>query len=162
MRELEEAVRRDLQDLLNTRRAAIDGFPEDAELSRSLLMFGLPELTGFNPTVPDHCKTIQTMIEDTIAHAPHLTSVINEDATPQDLARLALGDIDFDVLEESDVAFRCNCSIERARTLIAALGPTEVKSMLADDRGAVMSCGFCSEVYQLDEDDLKGILAAEG
>jgi molecular chaperone Hsp33 len=87
--------------------------------------------------------------------------VINEDATPQDLARLALGDIEFDVLEENDVAFRCNCSIERARTLIAALGPKEVESMLADDRGAVMSCGFCSEVYQLDEDDLKGILAAE-
>jgi molecular chaperone Hsp33 len=112
--------------------------------------------------MPGANEHIITMIEDTIAHAPHLTSVIDEGATPQDLARLALGDIDFEVLEENDVAFRCNCSIERARTLIAALGPTEVESMLADDRGAVMSCGFCSEVYQLDEDDLKGILAAEG
>ena len=46
VRELEEAVRRDLQDLLNTRRTAIDGFPEDVELSRSLLTFGLPELIG--------------------------------------------------------------------------------------------------------------------
>ena len=31
-----------------------------------------------------------TMIEDTIAHAPHLTSVINDGATPRDLAKLAL------------------------------------------------------------------------
>jgi molecular chaperone Hsp33 len=100
-----------------------------------------------------------TMIEDTIAHAPHLTSVIHENATPRDLARLALGEIDFEVLEERDVSFRCNCSIERARTLIAALGPVEVESMLAEDKGAVMSCGFCSEVYQLDEDDLQSILA---
>ena len=101
-----------------------------------------------------------TMIEDTIAHAPHLTSIINEGASPSDLARLALGEIDFEVLEEKDVEFRCNCSMERARTLISSLGKTEVASMLADDKGAVMSCGFCSEVYQLDEGDLEAILAS--
>jgi type VI secretion system protein ImpF len=66
VRELEEAVRRDLQDLLNTRRTAIDGFPDDAELSRSLLTFGLPELTSFNPTVPDQRRTLQDIIERTI------------------------------------------------------------------------------------------------
>ncbi|HKP69596.1 MAG TPA: Hsp33 family molecular chaperone HslO [Pyrinomonadaceae bacterium] len=104
---------------------------------------------------------IITMIEDTIAHAPHLTSIIDDKATPRDLAKLALGEIDFEVLDEKDVVFRCNCSIERARTLIASLGPTEVRSMLAEDKGAVMSCGFCSEVYQLDEDDLESLLASE-
>jgi type VI secretion system protein ImpF len=67
VRELEEAVRRDLQDLLNTRRAAIDGFPDEAELSQSLLTFGLPELTSFNPSLPDQRKTLQTIIENTIS-----------------------------------------------------------------------------------------------
>lgn len=66
VRELEEAVRRDLQDLLNTRRVAIDGFPDDAELSRSLLMFGLPELTNFNPLIPEQRRTLQEIIERTI------------------------------------------------------------------------------------------------
>jgi molecular chaperone Hsp33 len=99
-----------------------------------------------------------TMIEDTIAHAPHLTSIIDDRATPQDLARLALGEIPFEVLEERDVEFRCNCSMERARTLISSLGRTEVESMLAEDHGAVMTCGFCGEIYQLDEDDLRSLL----
>ncbi len=103
-----------------------------------------------------------TMIEDTIAHAPHLTSVIDDDSTPEDLARLALGEIPLTVLEEKPVEFRCNCSMERARNLIASLGKAEVGSMLAEDKGAVMSCGFCSEVYQLDEEELEKILAAEG
>jgi molecular chaperone Hsp33 len=111
--------------------------------------------------MPGANEHLITMIEDTIAHAPHLTSVINAGATPEDLARLALGDIAFEVLEERDVEFRCNCSMERARTLIGSLGRNEVASMLEEDRGAVMSCGFCSEVYQLDEDDLKELLASE-
>lgn len=108
--------------------------------------------------MPGANEHIITTIEETIARAPHLTSVINDEATPQDLLRLALGEIDFEILEEREVEFRCNCSIERARTLIAALGRAEVASMLSDDKGAVMSCGFCSEVYQLDENDLEGIL----
>ncbi len=111
--------------------------------------------------MPGANEHIITMIEDTIAHAPHLTSVINEASTPADLARLALGEIGFEVLEEKDVAFRCNCSMDRARTLISSLGRAEVESMLSEDKGAVMSCGFCSEVYQMDEGDLETMLAAE-
>ena len=112
----------------------------------------------FVQMMPGANEHIITMIEDTIAHAPHLTSVIEADATPEDLARLALGEIDFTVLEEKPLEFRCNCSMERARNLIASLGHAEVESMLAEDKGAVMSCGFCSEVYQLDEQGLEEIL----
>ena len=110
------------------------------------------------PGVNEH---IVTMIEDTIAHVPHLTSVIKEGATPEDLIRLALGDIKFEILEEREVQFRCNCSMERALSMIAALGSQEVRSMLDEDNGAVMTCGFCSEIYQLSGDDLREILAVE-
>jgi len=110
------------------------------------------------PGVNEH---IVTMIEDTIAHVPHLTSVIKEGATPENLIRLALGDIKFEILEEREVQFRCNCSMERALSMIAALGSQEVRSMLDEDNGAVMTCGFCSEIYQLSGDDLREILAVE-
>lgn len=111
--------------------------------------------------MPGANEHLITMIEDTIAHAPHLTTVIDENASPQDLARLALGEIPFEVLEERSVEFKCNCSMDRARTLIASLGRAEVESMLEEDHGAVMTCGFCGEIYQLDEDDLRSMLKAD-
>ena len=111
--------------------------------------------------MPGANEHIITMIEDTIAHAPQLTSAIKDGATAADLARLALGVIGLEVLEERDVSFQCNCSLERAKTLVASLGRSEVESMLSEDNGAMMSCGFCSEIYQLDEDDLREILDAE-
>ena len=109
-------------------------------------------------TMPGANEHIITMIEDTIRHAPHLTSVINEGATPEDLVRLVLGVIDFEILEEREVAFRCNCSIEKAVSLISSLGPDEVALMLAEDKGAVMTCGFCNETYRLNEADLHVML----
>lgn len=107
------------------------------------------------PGANDH---LITMIEDTIAHAPHLSTVIKEGATPEDLVKLALGIIDYEILEEKEVEFKCNCSPERAVALIGSLGKAEVESMLREDKGASMTCGFCNRTYQLDEKDLESIL----
>lgn len=110
--------------------------------------------------LPGANEHIITMIEDTIRHAPHLTSVIKVGAGPEDLLRMALGVIDFEIMEEKELSFQCNCSIEKAAALIASLGNAEVESMLAEDQGATMTCGFCNETYKLDGGDLARILEA--
>ena len=108
--------------------------------------------------MPGANEHIITMIEDTIAHLPHVTSLVREGAGPEQLLKMALGEIDFEILDEKPVSFKCNCSMERAIELISSLGRNEVESMLSEDNGAVMSCGFCSEIYQLDETHLQEIL----
>ncbi|MEJ7622773.1 MAG: Hsp33 family molecular chaperone HslO [Pyrinomonadaceae bacterium] len=107
------------------------------------------------PGVNDH---VVTMIEDTVARSPHLTAVIKDGATAEDLIRLTLGEIKFEILGERAVAFECSCSPERAVSMIAALGRDEVDAMIDEDKGAVMTCGFCNETYSLDESDLLQIL----
>ncbi|HXH69236.1 MAG TPA: Hsp33 family molecular chaperone HslO [Pyrinomonadaceae bacterium] len=111
--------------------------------------------------MPGANEHIITMIEDIISHAPHITSVISEGATAEDLVKLALGEIEFEILEEKDIEFKCNCSFERAVSLISSLGHEEVASMLAEDKGANMTCGFCNEIYTLDESDLRKMLDSE-
>lgn len=111
--------------------------------------------------MPGANEHIITMIEDTIRHAPHITSVINDGGGAQDLIKLALGEINFEILEEKEIEFDCNCSFERAVSLIGSLGKAEVASMLAEDKGATMTCGFCNETYTLDEADLQKMLDAE-
>ncbi|MDQ3043370.1 MAG: Hsp33 family molecular chaperone HslO [Acidobacteriota bacterium] len=111
--------------------------------------------------MPGANEHIITMIEDSINYAPHVTSVINEGATAHDLVKLALGEIDFEILEEKEIEFDCNCSFERAVSLISSLGNVEVAAMLAEDKGAKMTCGFCNEIYTLDEKDLQRMLDAE-
>jgi len=111
--------------------------------------------------MPGANEHIITMIEDTISHAPHITTVISEGATAEDLLKLALGEIDFEILEEKNVEFACNCSFDRAVSLISSLGREEVASMLEEDKGAKMTCGFCNEIYTLDESDLQKMLDLE-
>lgn len=109
--------------------------------------------------MPGADEHIITMIEDTIRHAPHVTELIKEGGSPEDLLKMALGVIDYEIMEESEVRFECTCSPEKALSMISALGPEEVRSMLAEDKGAVMNCGFCNETYTFSESDLEGLLA---
>ena len=111
--------------------------------------------------LPTANENIAVMIEDTILHAPQLTNAIKEGATAEDLLKITLGIIDYEILGEKEVRFQCNCSFERAIQLISSLGKTEVASMLEEDKGAKMTCGFCNEVYTLDENDLRRMLKAE-
>jgi molecular chaperone Hsp33 len=111
--------------------------------------------------LPTANPNIAVMIEDTILHAPRVTDAIRDGAGAEDLIKMMLGVIDYEILGEKNVKFECNCSFERAVQLIASLGRTEVKSMLDEDQGATMTCGFCNEVYTLTEDDLRKILESE-
>lgn len=111
--------------------------------------------------MPGANEHLITMIEDTIAHAPHLTSVIAADTAPADLIRHAIGDISFEILEEKPVRFECSCSLDRANAMLASLGRDEMTAMIAEDGGAVITCGFCNERYELSAEDLRGLIDAQ-
>lgn len=107
------------------------------------------------PGANDH---VITVIEDTVSRAPHVTELVKEGAGPEDLARVALGVVEFEVLEERPVSFACTCSLEKASAMIAALGEAEVRTMIAEETGAVMNCGFCNETYSLATSDLERLI----
>lgn len=109
--------------------------------------------------MPDANPNILVMIEDTIARMPHLTELIRKGADAEQILQEALGVVEFEVMEKIPVEFRCRCSYDRAVNLVAALGEDEVKDMLEKDKGADLTCGFCNEVYSLDEAALLQILA---
>ena len=102
-------------------------------------------------------KTIKA-IESTVGAMPQATHLIREGARPADLLRAALGEIEFEPLDEKPVGFRCSCSYERAVSMISSIDRSELESMLREDKGAVMTCHFCNEAYKLDEAELENIL----
>jgi molecular chaperone Hsp33 len=103
-------------------------------------------------------KTVE-MIEETIKKASQLTSVINEGASVEDLIKLALGNLEFEILQEKPVKFSCNCSLERVTSMISAMEKKEVEAMLKEDKGAKVTCEFCNKTYELTEEDLAKILS---
>jgi type VI secretion system protein ImpF len=68
VRELEMAVARDLEALLNTRQETMEELPSEyQELNRSLLTYGLPDFSAQSFAVEEDCNRVLRSVERTIA-----------------------------------------------------------------------------------------------
>ena len=76
LRELKRSVRRDLEDLLNTRRCCLVLPPDLKELERSLVNYGIPDFTGAHVASADSRDELRRTIEEVIRlHEPRFQKV---------------------------------------------------------------------------------------
>ena len=76
LREVKQSVRRDLENLLNTRRRLFSWPPEWKELGRSVVGYGLPDLSngayGAAQASEEFCRLLQTLLRQ---YEPRFQSV---------------------------------------------------------------------------------------
>jgi type VI secretion system protein ImpF len=76
LEQAEEAVRRDLEDLLNTRQSNSDVSEDFVEINRSILTYGLPDLTSLQTYTPQQRQQIGRVLEAIITRfEPRLRDV---------------------------------------------------------------------------------------
>src|SRR5262245_52016910 len=64
--QLTQAVGRDLENLLNTRRRCRSSPPQLEEVGRSVIEYGIPDFTGLNMTLPSERELTRLAIERAI------------------------------------------------------------------------------------------------
>jgi type VI secretion system protein ImpF len=76
VRQLKEALRRDLEWLLNTRRIAVPPDESLKELNRSVYIYGLPDFTAYSLKSPkDQTKLVRFLHSTVKLFEPRLTNV---------------------------------------------------------------------------------------
>jgi type VI secretion system protein ImpF len=66
LRELKQSVRRDLENLLNTRWRCVSWPPNLDELELSLVNYGIPDFTGVNMASPAERERLRRLIEQIV------------------------------------------------------------------------------------------------
>ena len=100
-------------------------------------------------------------LERAIADAPHTTKMIQSGMGPAEMLKQVLGDLELRILEEKEPRFYCQCSRERAKLIISALGREEMQDMLTKDNGAELICHFCNEAYFITAEELTELLSEQ-
>lgn len=97
-------------------------------------------------------------LEQSLSHLPHVSALIQQGETPEDIINRVTQGMDIKILEKKPVSFKCSCSRERLEDLLVGIGEDEVKAMLEEQGGAEINCHFCSQQYHFDRNDLLRIL----
>jgi len=91
-------------------------------------------------------------------NAPAISSVsklIAAGHSNEDIAKMALNGIEFDVFDEYFVDYFCDCSRERMGRGLLTLNPYELWNMLVEDGQIETCCQFCKRKYVFTGSDIE-------
>ena len=107
--------------------------------------------------LPGAGEDVITKLEGGILAAGNVTGLLAENDDPEQLLRRVMSDFDLEILEKSEVEYRCYCSRERVEAALMSLGRDELGKMLQEEHGAEVTCQFCDKVHRFTEEQLRGI-----
>ena len=91
------------------------------------------------------------LIERNVSSLSNISGLFDAGMPLEDIAALALKDIPFDIFDELDVDYRCNCSRERTTKALITLGKKDLNKLLdeqvAEGKSEVLevACRFCDK-----------------
>lgn len=88
-----------------------------------------------------------TQLEKTIPTVPAVSAMINDGLSGRDILAHALEGFEFEVIEEREVAYRCNCSRERVERVLLSLGHEELNCLASEQESTDVACHFCEKHY---------------
>ena len=103
------------------------------------------------------------LIERNAADLANVSRLFEAGLSGEEIAKIALRDIPFDVFDELDVAYKCNCSRERTTRALITLGKADllklVDEQVAEGKPARLevNCRFCDKKQYYNRDDIEGM-----
>ena len=79
----------------------------------------------------------------------------------EELIKNVLKGMDYEIMEETPVEYRCNCSRERVENVLTTIGDNDLQDMIAAGEDINVTCQFCDAVYSFTPADLGVILAGK-
>ena len=98
-----------------------------------------------------------TMVEECLNKLKPVTTMLADNMTPEDICREVLKPFDMEILDEFDIAFKCDCSRKKVERALISTGFEELEDMSKDPITSV-SCQFCTTKYDFTSEDIRRIL----
>ncbi len=101
------------------------------------------------------------LIERNASDIANVSRLFDAGMSNEEIARIALRDIPFDVFDELDVAYRCNCSRERTTKALITLGRNELMGLVDEQvregkpARLEVNCRFCDRKQYYDRNDIE-------
>lgn len=101
-----------------------------------------------------------TRLEQNIAKAGAMTSMLADGMDLEDIAGAVLDGFDIEILEDVPVSYRCGCTHAKVTRALISLGKEELTRLRDEEDGIEVTCQFCDKVYNLSRDDIDVLLTA--
>lgn len=106
------------------------------------------------PTADD--ETI-TKVENGLKGIKSVTAMLSDGLTPEEICKKVLPEFNMELLDRSNVEYKCDCSLERVTNALIAAGKDGLREMAEDPETEVV-CHFCNKKYIFTSDQILKLL----
>ena len=97
-------------------------------------------------------------VENAVKNLENVSAMIDKGMTPEEICRFVLQGREIDVLDESECAYRCNCSRERIERALISTGEKTLRELAQEGRREEITCQFCDKKYYFEKEDFERLL----
>lgn len=107
------------------------------------------------PGADDECIS---KIEENISKLKSITSMLDRGMTPEQIVEAVMSGFEIKILDEKEIGFNCDCSLEKVEDSLISLGKDELEAIIEEDGKAEVMCHFCNSKYNFSKEKLTSIL----
>ncbi len=96
-----------------------------------------------------------SVLEENLAKMGSVSQKIAEGVTPLQLIEMVFDNIPFDILDQTDIHYTCNCSREKYSRILSTLNQKDLNSLIEENKPVETVCNFCNSQYVFSVDELK-------
>ncbi len=93
-------------------------------------------------------------LEKRVPLLSNVSSMFGDGKTNAELMKEILGDIEFDIFDEIDCSYHCDCSRDRVKKALISIGEKELRDIVAEGKDTEVKCQFCDRVYTFTPDEI--------
>lgn len=94
------------------------------------------------------------LIEKGLKNLPSVTSMLSEGVDILEIVKRALCEFEVEVLEQSEMHYKCDCSKERTDKVLKSIGKEELTRLADEQETTEVACHFCDKVYKYSSQEL--------
>jgi molecular chaperone Hsp33 len=97
--------------------------------------------------LPFATEEVISTIEKNVNSLSSVTQMMSAGITMEELALKLLDGLDPNILDESEVQYKCDCSRDRVSKALISLGANELEQMASEQDKTEVQCHFCNKKY---------------
>ena len=98
-------------------------------------------------------------LEENVKKIPPISSLFAKGETVCQVMERVMDGLEPEILEESPVEYRCDCSRQRVEKALASIAPEELESMAREQEKTEVCCHFCDRKYIFTPDELRALIS---
>lgn len=108
--------------------------------------------------VPPISEKSLKVLEENLAKMDKISQMLEQRLAPEEIALKALSGLGGEILDSWEAKYFCDCSRERTRGILMALGKSEIERLAAEQEETEVCCHFCNKRYRFSADELLKML----